>query len=301
MNKFNIIEVRPQGYCGGVLKAIQIAKQCRKENPEEKITILGNLVHNQYVKQALKTYQIHTVENKSKTRLELLDDIDDGIVIFTAHGVSKMVKEKAMEKHLKIYDASCPFVLTTQKIVQEKLKEGYVIFYIGKNHHPEAESIYSTSPDVYLIEKEQDIPQNIQRPIFVTNQTTMSIYDIQFLFDAIQKRYPQAHIHDEICNATRVRQQAILNLRDQQVDALVVVGDPTSNNTKQLACIGQKAGIQKVYRVETVNDINLEDFSQCATIAVTSGASTPTYLTKQILQYLKDGNEKPVIDIEKIL
>ena len=301
MNKFNMIEVRPQGYCGGVLKAIQIAKQCRKENPKEKITILGNLVHNQYVKQALKTYHIDTVENKAKTRLELLDEIQDGIVIFTAHGVSSMVKEKAMQKHLKIYDASCPFVLSTQKIVEQKLQEGYVIFYIGKNHHPEAESIYSTSQDVHLIEKEEDIPANITRPIFVTNQTTMSIYDIQFLFDAIQKRYPQAHIHDEICNATRVRQQAILNLKEQKVDALIVVGDPTSNNTKQLAYIGQKAGIQNVFRVETVNDIQLDDFANCTTIAVTSGASTPTYLTKQILEYLKDSSHKPIIDIEKIL
>ena len=301
MNKFNIIEVRPQGYCGGVLKAIQVAKQCRIENPDEKITILGNLVHNQYVKKALETYQIHTVENKEKTRLELLDEIDDGIIIFTAHGVSHMVYEKAKEKGLKIYDASCPFVLSTQKIVQQKLKEGYSIFYIGKNHHPEAESIYSTSNNIYLIEKEEDIPEKIQKPIFVTNQTTMSIYDIQFLFDSIQKKYPNALIHDEICNATRVRQQAILDLKDQNVDALIVVGDPSSNNTKQLAYIGYKAGIQNVYRVETVNDIDINTFQSCKTIAITSGASTPTYLTKQIISYLTELNHKPEIDIKKIL
>ena len=301
MNKFNIIEVRPQGYCGGVLKAIQVAKLCRAENPDKKITILGNLVHNQYVKKALQTYQIHTVENKEKTRIELLDEIDDGIVIFTAHGVSHFVYEKAKEKGLEIYDASCPFVLSTQKIVQQKLKEGYIIFYIGKNHHPEAESIYSTSKDVYLIEKVEDIPDGIQKPIFVTNQTTMSIYDIQFLFDSIQKKYPKALIHDEICNATRVRQQAILDLKNQDVDALIVVGDPSSNNTKQLAYIGRKAGIQNVYRIETVNDIDLNDFKQCKTIAITSGASTPTYLTQQIIQYLTDLSDKPEIDITQIL
>lgn len=301
MNKFNIIEVRPQGYCGGVLKAIQVAKQCRKENPEKKITILGNLVHNQYVKMALKTYNIQTVENKAKTRLELLDEIQDGIVIFTAHGVSRAVYEKAEKKGLEIYDASCPFVLSTQKIVQEKLKEGYVIFYIGKNHHPEAESIYSTSEDVYLIEKEEDIPKNIDRDIFVTNQTTMSIYDIQNLFEAIRTIYPSVLIHDEICNATRVRQQAILDLKDKDVDALIVVGDPSSNNTKQLAYIGSKAGIAQVYRVQTVEDIDLAVFENCATIAITSGASTPTYLTKQIISYLNDQGEKPSIDINQIL
>ena len=301
MNKFNIIEVQPQGYCGGVLKAIQVAKECRKENPHEKITILGNLVHNQYVKKALKMYQIQTVEDKNKTRLELLDLISEGIVIFTAHGVSPAVKEKAKKKGLKIYDASCPFVLTTQKIVREKLEEGYAVFYIGKNHHPEAESIYSTSSQVYLIEKEQDIPQIAQQKIFVTNQTTMSIYDIQNIFDAIQRQYPTAIIHDEICNATRVRQQAILDLKEKKVDALLVVGDPSSNNTKQLALIGQRANIPHVFRVETVENIHLEDFSHCQTIAITSGASTPPYLTKQIIQYLKEQKEKPAICIEDIL
>ena len=301
MNKFNIIEVKPQGYCGGVLKAIQIAKLCRMENPDDKITILGNLVHNQYVKKALATYNIDTVEDKTKTRLELLDLIQDGIVIFTAHGVSHMVKEKAKEKQLKIYDASCPFVLSTQKIIQERLLEGYVVFYIGKNHHPEAESVYSTSSNIYLIESEKDIPSHIEKPIFVTNQTTMSIYDIQFLFDAIRKMYPEARIHDEICNATRVRQQAILDLKDKNVDALIVVGDPTSNNTKQLACIGKQAGILNVFRVETVNDIVLDHFKDCHTIAVTSGASTPTYLTRQIIDYLNNPESKPEIDIHKIL
>ncbi len=131
MKNNTIIEVIPQGFCGGVMKAIV-------------------------------------------ADLELLEDVPSGIVIFTAHGVAPALYEKAKGKGLVVYDASCPFVLQTQKIVQEKLKEGYSIFYIGKNHHPEAESIYTLSDAVFLIEKEADIPQDIENKIFVTNQTTMS-------------------------------------------------------------------------------------------------------------------------------
>lgn len=302
MNQFEIIKVDPQGYCGGVLQAISIAKKTRLENPESRITILGNLVHNEYVKKALAYDQLETIEDKNKTRLELLDQIQDGIVIFTAHGISKEVRKKALDKGLKIIDASCPFVLQTQKIISQKLQEGYVIFYIGKYRHPEAEAVYSTSNKIFLIESKKDIPHDIKCPIFVTNQTTMSIFDIKHLFDAIHKEYPSAIFHDEICNATRVRQQAILMLEGKDIDVLIVVGDPSSNNTKQLANIGHKAKINKVIRVNDVNELDISQLSDAKRIAVTSGASTPTYLTNQVIDYLRSYPcKKPVINIKKIL
>ena len=299
MKTQKIITVKPQGYCGGVLKAIETAKSTRIQYPNKKITILGNLVHNQYVKKALKYYDIDTIEDKTKTRYELLDDIHDGIVIFTAHGVSPKVYEKAKEKGLILVDASCPFVLQTQKIVKQYLDQNYSIFYIGKNKHPEAESIYTMSEDVYLIEPGKKIPNIHTDKIFVTNQTTMSIYDIKDIFDQIKEKYPQAIFHDEICNATRVRQQAILNLKD--VDCLIVVGDPTSNNSQKLVDIGKKANIPHVFSIQTVADIDKKDFKTYSTIAITSGASTPTYLTNQVKDYLSNSIEKPKIRIQEIL
>ena len=301
MTQFDIHMVKPQGYCGGVLKAIDSAILTRKKNPNKTITILGNLVHNQFVKKALSYYKIGTVDNKNKTRLELLDEIQEGIVIFTAHGIGKEVYQKAMEKGLEIVDASCPFVLTTQKIVHSKLEDGFVVFYIGKNKHPEAEAIYLNEKNVYLIEHIEDIPKNIKEKIFVTNQTTMSILDIKEIFDEIKRIYPDALIHDEICNATRVRQQAILNLKNQGFNTLIVVGDPTSNNTKQLAMIGKKADIPQIIKVESVEDIHLDSLKDASKIAITSGASTPTYLTNQIYEYLMNQKDKPEIKVNEIL
>ena len=295
----NFITVKPQGYCGGVLKAIETAKNTRIQYPNKKITILGNLVHNQYVKKALQYYSIDTIEDKTKTRYELLDEINEGIVIFTAHGVSPKVYKKAKDKGLILIDASCPFVLQTQKIVKKYLDEDYTIFYIGKNKHPEAESIYTMSDHVYLIEPHKDIPKINTSKIFVTNQTTMSIYELKDTFEKIKSLYPFAIFHDEICNATRVRQQAILNLKN--VDCLIVVGDPTSNNSQKLVDIGKKAGIQDIFSIQTVEDIDKKDFEKYSTIAITSGASTPTYLTNQVKDYLSNDIEKPKIRIQEIL
>lgn len=287
-------KVIPQGYCGGVRNAIKLALDARIKYPDKKITILGNLVHNQYVKKALELKGIDTIENPAKTRVQLLEDIDEGVVIFTAHGVNDEVRKKAESKNLITIDASCPFVLNTQKIVKDKLRQGSKIFYIGKNRHPEAESIYTLSDQVYLIEKEEDIPKNIQGEIFVTNQTTISLLDIQHLFDEIRAYYPSAEICDELCNATRVRQEALLNLDPKVFDTVVVVGDPSSNNTRQLEKTAKKAGISRTILAETIEDIYAYDFSDDESIAITSGASTPSYLMEQIYQYLQSGKKDSV-------
>lgn len=294
-------KIEPQGYCGGVLKAIAIAKQTRKENPNENITLLGNLVHNKYVKKALELENIKTIENKNKTRFELLDEIEEGIVIFTAHGIAPQVKEKAIQKGLKIVDASCPFVVQTQKIIQKKIEENYEIFYIGKYKHPEAESIYTMSNHVHLIQND-NIPKIEADRIFVTNQTTMSILELQEIFQKIEKIYPYAEFHDEICNATRIRQQAVLNLKNQAYDALIVVGDPTSNNTQKLLEAGKKANIPILLKIQDVNELNENDLLKAQKIAVTSGASTPTFLTEQVIKTLQNQNFiKQEIPIDHIL
>ena len=297
-----ITRVQPQGYCGGVLQAIALAKKCRQEDNDTPITILGNLIHNTYVKKALAHYHLTTIEDSSRSRLQLLDDIKDGIVIFTAHGVSPQVYDKAREKGLQIVDATFPFVSQTQKIVQDHLTQNAWVFYVGKKGHPEAEAIYSSSDHVILIESTQDIPSHIEGEIFVTNQTTMSILELQSIFQTIKDQYPHALIHDEICNATRVRQQAIIDLKDQNVDGLIVVGDPSSNNTQKLAAIGKEAKIPYVVCVADATEIDLDQIRTCHHIAITSGASTPTYLTDQICRLVSSDAAKPEpVDIDCIL
>ena len=157
------------------------------------------------------------------------------------------------------------------------------------------------SHHVHLIQK-NEIPKLQAKKIFVTNQTTMSILELQDLFHKIEEIYPQAEFHDEICNATRIRQQAVLNLKDQNYDALIVVGDPTSNNTQKLLEAGKNANIPIRLKIQDVNELKEEDLAQAKKIAVTSGASTPTFLTEQVITQLH--NQSFIVQdipIDKIL
>lgn len=299
-----VIKVAPRGYCKGVVRAITMAKECAKNYPNQPITILGMLVHNRYVMEALADLHIKTIDDKRKTRIELLDEINEGVVIFTAHGISPQVIAKARAKGLTCVDASCPDVMKTQQIVQEQIAQGHTVFYIGKNHHPEAEAICSLSDHIYLIEKKEDIPDIPNASIFVTNQTTMSIFDIEVLFEDIRKIYPQAVFSQEICNATRIRQEAVANLAHAQVDVLYVVGDPSSNNSNRLAQIAKEHGVAQVYLIDDVYGIQEEQLINANCVAVTAGASTPTYLTNQVIAYLENYEtckERPEIIVSSIL
>lgn len=280
-----IIKVTPRGYCKGVVNAIQTAKATRKNHPHDKITILGMLVHNQQIVEALKTYQIDTLDIPNKSRIELLDYIDQGYVIFTAHGVSDAVIEKAQKMGLQVVDATCEYVSFIHRLVKEKLDEGYEIGYIGKKGHPESEAVLEISPHVHLIESEDDLNFDSDKLIF-TNQTTLSYFDIQNLYEKIANKYPHAIIHNEICNATKCRQEAIMNI--QPVDILLVVGDPKSHNTQKLALVGKNKAKQ-VFLVENAYQCQSIDLTNIQTVALTSGASTPTSITNQVIHYLETG------------
>lgn len=285
-----IIQVPIQGFCKGVIHAIDKAKHVANDpNCPRPIYVLGSLVHNRFVNDSLEAEGLIILEAQDKTRLELLDEIEEGTVIFTAHGVSQAVRDKAKAKQLHIVDASCPFVLSTHRLISQNIEKGATVFYCGKKGHPEAEGATQGRQPLYLLETIQDIPKGIEGDIFVTNQTTMSILDLQRLFNAIRQQYPQARFCDEICGATRVRQRAVQNLERQDVDLLIVIGDPHSNNTRKLAQIGRKAGIPHVYRIENAEALKIHDpiLRQAKRIAITSGASTPSYLKDQVVARLQ--------------
>lgn len=300
-----VIKVTPRGYCKGVTRAIALAKQTATTYPDKPIYVLGMLVHNTYVMQALKELHIIAIDDKKKTRMELLDEISEGVVIFTAHGVSPSVIQKAAKKGLICVDASCPDVMRTQMIVTDKLAQGYEVLYVGKYAHPEAEAICSLDKHVHLITKKEDVDFITPADkLFVTNQTTMSIFDIEHIFAYIKVKFPKTEFSEEICNATRIRQQAVAALKNENIDTLYVVGDRFSNNSNRLAQIAREQGISHVFLIDDVAGIRHEQLQNAQRVAVTSGASTPTYLTHQVIAYLENyasDAQKPRIEISKIL
>ncbi len=300
-----IKKVIPSGYCKGVVRAIEIAKKTRKDHPEAKIYVLGMIVHNSFITNALTQYDIITLEDKNKSKEELIDQIDEGIIIFTAHGISDQIKKRVRAKGLHYVDASCSDVIATQNIVKRYLNEGYEVFYVGKKGHPEAEAVLAISEKVHLIASKEDIIKTPKvNKLLVTNQTTMSILDIADIFDAIKERFPKAVFEKEICNATTMRQKAILELTD--CDLLYIIGDPQSNNTNKLKELACRQGIPKVRMIESVRDIELTDLKNVENIYVTAGASTPTYLSEQVIETLLDFDKtgilkKPMIDLGRII
>ena len=281
-----IISVIPRGYCQGVVRAIRIARRTAEEHPGVMISMLGMIVHNRYVVEACKDLGIRFIEDPGKTRLELLDEISEGIVIFTAHGVSDAVREKAAEKGLVIVDATCPDVIRTHQLVKQHCLHGDVL-YIGKKNHPEAEGTAGLSERVHLISSAEDIEAiDGLENVMITNQTTLSILDITEIIDACLRKYPDAEICKEICSATRIRQEAVMNLQD--IDCLLVVGDTRSNNSRQLAEIGRRSGIPETWLIDSVAGIREEMIKNKNRIAVTSGSSTPNELTAQVISFLKE-------------
>jgi 4-hydroxy-3-methylbut-2-enyl diphosphate reductase len=251
------------------------------------IYILGMIVHNSHVTEAFEDDGIITLDGEN--RLEILEKIDKGTVIFTAHGVSPEVRRRARDKGLTVVDATCPDVTKTHDLIREKTEQGYKIIYIGKKGHPEPEGAIGIAPEhVHLIEKEEEIDRlelNADR-IIITNQTTMSQWDIRHIMSRLIGKFPQAEIHNEICLATQVRQEAVAE-QAKEVDLVIVVGDPRSNNSNRLAQVSEEIAGTKSYRVSDVSEIQKEWLLGIRKVGVTSGASTPTPITKEVITYLE--------------
>lgn len=277
----------PSGYCKGVVNAINIVKKTKEKYPDEKIYILGMIVHNSYVTKQLEELGIITLDDSNKSKDELLDEIDNGVVIFTAHGISDQIKQKAIDKGLITVDGSCVDVLKTKDVVKKYLNDGYDVLYYGKNKHPEAEAIISISDKIHLITCIDDIDKlNIKNDkIFLTNQTTMSYLELKDIFDKVKEKYPSVVIEKEICNATSSRQLAVSNIKDG--DILYVVGDVKSNNTNKLANIG-KNNFKKVFLISNKDEINKKDLVNVNKVYVTAGASTPPILIDEVIDYLSN-------------
>lgn len=280
-----IKRVVPSGYCKGVVNAINIVKKTKQEYPNENIYILGMIVHNSYVSKQMEDLGVITLEDPNLSKEELLDTIEKGVVIFTAHGISDKIKQKALDKGLICVDASCVDVLKNKDLIKSYLDKGYDVVYFGKKKHPEAEAILSLSDNIHLVSNISDIDNlNISNDnLFITNQTTMSYLEVEDMLKLIKDKYPTCIIQKEICNATSSRQLAITNIKDG--DVLYVVGDVKSNNTNKLKEIGSKY-FKKVFLISNYKEINKKDLVNENKIYVTAGASTPPILIDEVIDYL---------------
>ncbi len=286
-----VIKISPRGYCYGVVDALTIARNAAKDTTLPRpIYIIGQIIHNRHSINELSELGILTLDGPN--RLEILEQVKEGTVIFTAHGVSPAVRQRAHERGLNCIDATCPDVTKTHDLVKDLAAKGYYILYVGKKGHPEPEGVMGEIPgQISLIETEEDVdalqltPEQEQR-IAVSTQTTLSQWDTRRVIQHIKRRYPHAEVHIDICAATQTRQEAVA-AQATGAELTIVVGDPRSNNTNRLVQVSQDlAGVPAV-RIEDISQLNVEWLRGKKRIAVTAGASTPSQLTREVIRYLE--------------
>ncbi|WHX39340.1 4-hydroxy-3-methylbut-2-enyl diphosphate reductase [Mesobacillus sp. AQ2] len=289
----NVIKISPRGYCYGVVDAMVIARNAALDKSLPRpIYILGMIVHNKHVTDAFEEEGIITLDGNN--RKEILEKVEGGTVIFTAHGISPEVRELARKKGLVSIDATCPDVTNTHNLIRDKEKEGCEVIYIGKKGHPEPEGAVGVAPGiVHLVETEADVEAlNLHaEKLIVTNQTTMSQWDVAEIMEKVKEKYPHAEVHREICMATQVRQEAVAE-QAKEADVLIVVGDPKSNNSNRLAQVSQEIASTKAYRIADITELEIDWIKDAETVAVTSGASTPTPITKEVITFLEQFDQE---------
>ncbi|ARF12694.1 MULTISPECIES: 4-hydroxy-3-methylbut-2-enyl diphosphate reductase [Sporosarcina] len=288
-----VLKISPRGYCYGVVDAMVIARNAALDPTLPRpIYILGMIVHNKHVTDAFEEDGIITLDGEN--RLEILRKVDKGTVIYTAHGVSPEVRQLAKDKGLVAIDATCPDVSVTHYLIEEKVAEGYDILYIGKKHHPEPEGAIGVAPDsVHLIERLEDIDklEITNDKLLVTNQTTMSQWDVAHLMEELERKFPHIEVHQEICLATQVRQEAVAE-QAGEAELLIVVGDPKSNNSNRLTQVSVEIANTPSYRVSDVSEIDPAWLMGIETVAVTAGASTPTIIVREVISFLNEFDQE---------
>ena len=285
----NILLANPRGFCAGVDRAIEIVERALQLFGAP-VYVRHEVVHNRCVVDRLTRAGAEFVEN--------LDDVPSGAtVIFSAHGVSKEVREAAAQRDLRVFDATCPLVTKVHMEVARHCKAGRDVVLIGHAGHPEVEGTlgqWSMTPPrgnrIHLVETVADVaalqvgyPEDIA---FVT-QTTLSVDDTRAIIAALEQRFPGiiGPRHDDICYATQNRQDAVKRLASE-VQLMLVVGSVKSSNSNRLRELAEKSGIP-AYLIDSADDIRSEWLHGVESIGVTAGASAPESLVQDVVQRLQ--------------
>ena len=283
MDESEILLANPRGFCAGVDRAIEIVERALKLHGRP-IYVRHEIVHNKYVVDDLRT--------KGAVFIEDLADVPEGAtLVFSAHGVSKAIRREAQQRGFHVFDATCPLVKKVHIEVLKRRNEGYEIVMIGHEGHPEVEGTLGQSETgMYLVESVEDVAKldiaHAEKLTYVS-QTTLSVDDTQQVINALKVRFP--HIvgpkQDDICYATQNRQDAV-KFMAPQVEVVIVVGSRTSSNTNRLRELADLLGCA-TYQVDSAEELKPEWVAGKKRIGVTSGASAPEILVKDVIAKLK--------------
>lgn len=283
----NLVKFKEQGFCYGVSRSIEIVNKIL-DNPNTKkpIFLLGSLVHNKHVNDLFLEKGVLILDGCS--RLEMLDKIDKGTVIITAHGASQNVFSKAKSKNLDIVNATCPYVTKTVEVIKEYVSKGYNLAYIGKMNHPEVEAIIDDIPCATIIEEGKEIPLLSKNKYILAHQTTLSDYDVNQMQSKIMKKYSNVELLKQICIFPQKRQEEINEYKfPKDSNIAIVVGDNKSNNATKLKELLIRREMGDVVMLNEVVDLDEINFEKYNNIYIASGTSTPMDLVERVYNKIK--------------
>ena len=273
-----IILAKTAGFCFGVDRAVEMVNESVRRG--NKTATLGPIIHNR-----------HVVERFLKQGVRELDSPEQAepgeTVIIRAHGVPKQVQQELCTRGVPVLDATCPFVKKIHTIVKDETEKGRRIIIFGSPVHPEVEAIASFCCEPVIVQSPEELenwltqePQRRKMPLSMVSQTTSSQKMWKSCAEIAKKVCTNCEIFDTICRATEMRQEeaAILS---QKCDAMVVVGDARSSNTGRLAMICEQY-CKKVSLVDQADDLEMSLFSGANTVGITAGASTPSWIIKEV-------------------
>jgi len=283
--EIHITLAEPRGFCAGVDRAITIVEKTL-EKYGAPIYVRHEVVHNEFV--------IEDLKRKGAIFVEDMKDIPKGShVIYSAHGVSKLVRKKASDFNLVPIDATCPLVTKVHKEVIQQNKKGHIIIMIGHEGHPEVDGTMGQVDDndkIFLVQNLGDIDKlrikNTEKISYVT-QTTLSIDETKEIIDKLKTKYPNISgpNKSDICYATQNRQDAIKSLITDK-ELIIVVGSSNSSNSSRLAELAKQEGVESVL-VGNIESFDLSILLNKKKIGITAGASAPEILVKNLIKKIK--------------
>ena len=275
-----VIKAKTAGFCFGVKRAVDtVYEQLRKKKDGERIYTYGPIIHNEEVIKDMEAKGVEVLRSE-----EELESLRGGTVIIRSHGVEKRIYDILNEKHVRIVDATCPFVRKIHNIVQEQGRDGRYIVIIGNPEHPEVQGIKGWAGEqVCVIQDRADAEKfstDGNEKICIVSQTTFNYNKFKDLVEIISEKSYDVSVLNTICNATKERQTEAESIAET-VDAMIVIGDKHSSNTQKLFEICRKA-CNNTYYIQTLGDLDLNQLGSVETVGITAGASTPNNIIEEV-------------------
>ena len=275
----------PRGYCAGVDRAVDAVEKAL-ELYGTPVYVRKEIVHNKYV--------VETLTRRGAIFVSETDEVPEGArVVFSAHGVSPQVHAEAAARQLQTIDATCPLVTIVHKQAVRYANSDYDILLIGHAGHEEVEGTHGEAPEhIQVVNGPQDVDHvQVRDPekVVWVSQTTLSVDETMKTVKLLRERFPKMidPPSDDICYATQNRQGAVKAMAPE-CDAVIVVGSANSSNSVRLVEVAREYGARAAYRVDTAGEVRPEWMEGVTTVGLTSGASVPEILVREVVECLRD-------------